>query len=38
MITRIQVPDYRMWRQMFDQDQPRAREGATSVCVFQCAD
>ena len=38
IITRIQVPDYRMWRQMFDQDQPRARERATSVRVFQGAD
>lgn len=38
IITRIQVPDYDTWRQMFDQDHPRAREKATAKRVFRSAD
>ncbi len=35
IITRIQVGDYDVWRSMFDQDQPRAREKASVVRVFR---
>jgi hypothetical protein len=38
LITRIQVGDYAVWRPMFDQDRPRARESATVERVFQRAD
>jgi hypothetical protein len=38
IITRIQVGDYDTWRPMFDQDRPRAREGAISQRVFRTAD
>jgi hypothetical protein len=38
IITRIQVGDYDMWRPMFDQDRPRAREDATTQRVFRSAD
>src|SRR5438270_2977846 len=38
IITRIQVGDYDSWRPMFDQDRPRAREGAISQRVFRTAD
>jgi hypothetical protein len=35
IITRIQVGDYDTWRQMFDQDRPRAREKAKVQRVFR---
>ncbi|HUQ23921.1 MAG TPA: hypothetical protein VM049_13040 [Gaiellaceae bacterium] len=35
IITRIQVGEYARWRQMFDQDQPQAREKATVKRVFR---
>ena len=38
VITRIQVGDYDRWRQMFDQDQPQARERATVKRVFPNVD
>ena len=38
IITRIQVGDYDVWRPMFDQDRPRAREKATSLRVFRRVD
>lgn len=38
IITRIQVGDYDMWRQMFDQDRPRAREKAKVQTVFRGVD
>lgn len=38
IITRIQVGDYDAWRQMFDQDRPRAREKATVKRVFRGVD
>ena len=38
IITRIHVGDYDTWRQMFDQDHPRAREKATAVRVFRRVD
>jgi hypothetical protein len=38
IITRIQVGDYETWRQMFDQDRPRARERATVKRVFKDVD
>ena len=36
--TRIQVGDYDTWRQLFDQDRPRAREKATTKRVFRSVD
>ena len=38
IITRIHVGDYDTWRQMFEQDHPRAREKATAVRVFRRVD
>jgi hypothetical protein len=38
IITRIQTGDYDSWRQMFDQDQPRAREKAVVQRVLQSTD
>jgi hypothetical protein len=38
IVTRIQVGDYDTWKQMFDQDQPRAREKATQVRVLRSID
>ena len=38
IITRIQVGDYDTWRQMFDQDRPRARENAQVKRVFRDVD
>lgn len=38
IITRIQVGDYDIWRSMFDQDRPRAREKATVQRVFRSVD
>jgi len=38
IITRIQVGDYDTWRQMFDQDRPRARENAKVKRVFRDVD
>lgn len=38
IITRIQVGDYDAWRQLFDQDRPRAREKATVKRVFRGVD
>ena len=33
IVTRIHVGDYESWRPMFDQDQRRASEKATSVRI-----
>jgi hypothetical protein len=38
IITRIHVGDYDMWRPMFDQDRPQAREKATIERVFRKVD
>ena len=38
IITRIHVGDYDVWRPMFDQDRPRAREKATVQRVFRGVD
>jgi hypothetical protein len=38
IITRIHVGDYEIWRPMFDQDLPRAREKARSQRVFRSID
>jgi hypothetical protein len=38
IVTRIQVGDYDTWRQMFDQDRPRAREAAKTQRVFRSVD
>ena len=38
IITRIQVGDYDAWRELFDQDRPRAREKATKKQVFRGVD
>ena len=38
IITRIHVGDYDTWRQMFDQDRPRAREKANVKRVFRDVD
>ena len=38
IITRIQTGDYDKWRQMFDQDKPRAREKAQVQRVLQSID
>lgn len=38
IITRIQTGNYDAWRQMFDKDQPRAREKATVVRLFRTVD
>jgi hypothetical protein len=38
IITRIQVGDYDVWRPMFDQDRPGAREKANVQRVFRSAD
>jgi hypothetical protein len=38
IVTRIQVGDYDGWRQMFDQDRPRAREKAKVQRVFRSVD
>jgi hypothetical protein len=35
VITRIQTGDYDRWRPMFDQDQPNAREKATTQRVLR---
>ena len=35
IITRIQVGDYDTWREMFDQDRPRAREKAKEQRIFR---
>ena len=38
IITRIQTGDFDVWRPMFDQDRPRAREHATSQRVLRSVD
>lgn len=38
VVTRIDVGDYERWRPMFDRDEPRARERATSVRVLRSVD
>jgi len=38
IVTRIGVGDYARWRPMFDKDEPRAREKARAVRVFQGVD
>jgi hypothetical protein len=38
IITRIAVGDYDMWRPMFDQDLPRAREKAVTQRVLRKVD
>ncbi len=38
VITRIQVGHYETWRQMFDQDRPRAREKAVVQRIFRGVD
>ena len=38
IITRIQTGDYEVWRPMFDQDRPQAREKATRQQVFRSVD
>jgi hypothetical protein len=35
MLTRIDVGDYEMWKPMFDQDRPRAREHARGWRIFR---
>ncbi|MEA2483010.1 MAG: hypothetical protein QOC55_957 [Thermoleophilaceae bacterium] len=38
IVTRIHVGDYDRWRPLFDQDQPKAREQATTQRVLRSAD
>jgi len=38
ILTRIQVGDYDAWKQMFDQDSPRARESAMGYRIFRSVD
>jgi hypothetical protein len=38
ILTRIQVPDYDMWKALFDQDVPAARRDALQHRVFQNTD
>ena len=38
VITRIQTGNYDVWRPMFDQDRPRAREKATTQRVLRSVD
>lgn len=38
IVTRINVGDYERWRPMFDKDEPRARERARAVRVYQAVD
>ena len=38
IITRIHVGDYDVWRPMFDQDTPKAREKAVTQRVFRDVD
>jgi hypothetical protein len=38
IITRIQTGNYDVWRPMFDQDRPRAREKATTQRVLRSVD
>jgi hypothetical protein len=38
MVTAGHVGDYEKWREMFDQDPPRAREHAAGHRVFQSVD
>ena len=35
MLTRIDVRDYEVWKPMFDQDKPRAREAARGWRIFR---
>lgn len=38
LLTRIDVGDYDIWKPMFDQDQPRAREQARGWRIFRNVD
>jgi hypothetical protein len=38
IITRIQTGDYDVWRPLFDQDRPQAREKATTQRVLRSVD
>ena len=38
MLTRIHVGDYDVWKLLFDQDAPRAREAAKGYRVFRSVD
>jgi hypothetical protein len=38
MLTRINVGDYDAWKQLFDQDAPRARELATGYRILRNVD
>jgi hypothetical protein len=38
ILTRIQVGDYDVWKPLFDQDAPRAREAAKGYRVFRSMD
>jgi len=38
MLTRLNVGDFDTWKQMFDQDRPRARETAKGWRVFRNAE
>jgi hypothetical protein len=38
MLTRIHVGDYDVWKPLFDQDAPRAREAAKGYRVFRSLD
>jgi hypothetical protein len=38
MLTRIDVRDYEVWKPMFDQDKPRAREASKGWRIFRSVD
>ena len=38
MLTRIHIGDYDVWKPLFDQDAPRAREAAKGYRVFRSVD
>ena len=35
IITRVRVPDYETWKQMFDQDAPGARNAASGYRLYR---
>jgi hypothetical protein len=35
IMTRVRVPDFDTWKEMFDQDSPRARELATGYRLYR---
>ena len=35
IMTRLKVGDYEVWKPLFDQDMPRARESARSVRLYR---